>query len=478
MKVFISHSWQNKSAAQIIAESLANSAEVWLDIQTLKPGDAIQPTIDVAMEQMDVVLVLWSKQAAESDGVDAEIKTAVNLKKKILPVLLEKTPIPEHPLLKGIYGINFDLEDPKAGLFRIQAGLVRVALGSLDLDSSAALNDLNSFEGFYQYVQEFRNAKGIGGADSTDWALRSMEQCNIAFKSVSALRDEVGQTLQFIQDIFGRVQAAGDDRTAIETILQEVIRNPKSNTKDFQVLISFIEGKLQSLPAEAAPPIELHEDAAKTTGDLTRKLAEIYSKESATVRDLRGRTPAATPEQSNPQLQLVHDYIQSAPQSLEKFIQLAASVPSMSVKQVANGLNAYLSNPDDLIPDHYNGPLGLLDDAWLIHNTIYRCIEAGFFTVQDIGIQWDRIVQADALVLHMLPPQVRSALEQLLLQYLQLISNELAQYQPQFMPQPDGNSYAAYMGYGPAVGGTQESEKTIDDVFYTIGDKMVYYGGS
>lgn len=66
----------------------------------------------------------------------------------------------------------------------------------------------------------------------------------------------------------------------------------------------------------------------------------------------------------------------------------------------------------------------------------------------------------------MLPPQVRSLLEQLLMQYLQLISNELAEYQPQFMPQPETNSYAPYMDYGAAVGGTPaQSEKTIDDVF-------------
>ena len=477
MKVFISHSWQNKSTAQIIAESLEKSAEVWLDIRNLKPGDAIQPAIDQAMEQMDVVLVLWSKQAAESDGVDAEIRTAVKLKKKILPVLLEKTPIPEHPLLKGIYGINFDLEDPKAGLFRIQAGLVRASLGSMDLDSSSALNDLNSFEGLYQYVQEFRNAKGIGGEDSKDWALRCMEQCNQAFKSVSAMRDEVGQTLKFIQDIFGRVQAAGDDRAAIQEILQEVIRNPKSNTKDFKVLISFIEGKLQSLP-EATPPVTLHENTPEAANDLMRKLAGINATVSTPVRNMRDSPPAAAPQPANPGLQLVHDYIGSAPASLQKFIELASSVPSMSLKQVANGLHAYLTNPNDLIPDDQNGELGFIDDAWLIHNTIYRCIEAGFFGVPDIGIQWDRIVQADPLVLHMLPPEVRSVLEQLLMQYLQLISNELTQYQPQFMPQPQTNSYAPYMDYGSAVGGSPQSEKTIDDVFYTIGDKMVHYSGS
>ena len=122
--------------------------------------------------------------------------------------------------------------------------------------------------------------------------------------------------------------------------------------------------------------------------------------------------------------------------------------------------------------------MGLLDDAWLIHNTVYRCIEAGFFGASDIGIQWDKIVQADPMALQMLPPQVRSVLEQVLLQYLQLISNELAQYQPQFMPQPQANSYAPYMDYGAAVGGApQQTEKSIDDVIYTIGDKMVYYGG-
>lgn len=475
MKVFISHSWQNKNAAQIIAESLEKSAEVWLDIRSLKPGDAIQPTIDQAMEQMDVVLVLWSKQAAESDGVDAEIRTAVKLKKRILPILLEKSPIPEHPLLKGIYGINFDLEDPKAGLFRIQAGLVRISLGSMDLDSSKALNDLNSFEGFYQYVQEFRNAKGIGGEDSKDWALRCMEQCNNAFKSVSALRDEVGQTLKFIQDIFERVQAAGEDRAEIQAILEEVIRNPKSNTKDYKVLISFIEGKLQSLPEETTP-VTLDEGTSDAAEDLMRKLAGINSMGSTPVRNMRDSAPAE-PEQPNPGLQLVHDYIRSAPASLQKFIELASAAPSLSLKQVANGMHAYLTNPDDLIPDEQNGLLGFIDDAWLIHNTIYRCIEAGFFTIQDVGIQWDRIVQADPLVLQMLPPQVRSLLEQLLMQYLQLISNELAQYQPQFMPQPQSNSYAPYMDYGAAVGGSPQSEKTVDDVFYTIGDKMVYYGG-
>ena len=61
MKVLVSHSWHNKNTAQIIAESLEEVAEVWLDIRNLKPGDVIQPTIDQAMEDVEVVLVLWSR---------------------------------------------------------------------------------------------------------------------------------------------------------------------------------------------------------------------------------------------------------------------------------------------------------------------------------------------------------------------------------------------------------------------------------
>ena len=279
-----------------------------------------------------------------------------------------------------------------------------------------------------------------------------------------------------MQDVFARVQTAGDDRNTLQNILNEVIRNPASRSKDFQVLISFIQGKISSLSDESVPPVVLRSDAQAVADDLASSIEQI---EATPVRSMRDSgAPAARSPQPNPGLQLVHNYIRSAPVSLRQFMGLAASSPSTSLKQVANALNAYLTNPNDLISDAENGVLGFIDDAWLIHNTIYRCIEAGFFGAQDIGIQWDTVVQADPLVVQMMPPPVRTMLEQLLMQYLQVIAGEVAQYQPQFMPQAEANSYAAYMGYGQAVGGAPaQSEKTVDDVFYNVGDKMVYYGG-
>jgi uncharacterized membrane protein YkvA (DUF1232 family) len=461
MNVFISHAWRNKTAAQLIAESLENSADVWLDIKRLSAGDAIQPKIDEALARMDAVVVLWSKDAAASDGVDAEIGTAARLKKKILPVLLDETPSEHHPLLKGLYGITFNTAEPKPGLFRVQAALFRLAAGALDLDTASALNDLTSFEGFYAYVEDFRNRKDIGGEDSAMWALRSMEQCNRAYQSLSELRDQVGLTLEFVQGVFGRVQAAGDDRVQIQSILDEVIRHPRSQTKEFKVLITFIEGKLSSLPSAPKRPVALHRDAPEAARRFKRKVEQ---------------TAPISPQ--NAALEIIHQYIRQAPESLERFVQLAAATPSTSLRQVANELQAYLANPNDLIPDEQNGLLGFVDDAWLIHNTIYRCIEAGLFTPPDVGIEWGGIVQADPLVLQILPPQVRTTLDQLLMQYLQVIGSEMASYQPQFAADPYANSYAAFMGEGDAVGGTPAGgAQSIDDVIYTIGDKMVYYGG-
>jgi uncharacterized membrane protein YkvA (DUF1232 family) len=493
MNVFISHSWMNKTTAEFVADSLKSGAEVWLDLNQLKVGDQIQPAIDKAIAQMDVVLVLWSAEAKASAGVAAEVATALQLNKKILPVLLDQTPREGSPL-KGIYGVNLDPNNPSAGIFRITAAVARLMLDSLNIEASTALNDLTTFEGLYQYVQDYRNTKGIGGQDSLDWALRFMEQSNRSFQSMAEVRDRVGITLHFIQDTFAKVQAAGDNRAAIEEILNEVKKNPNSGHPNFKILISFIEGKLQALsietkPAEPAPTVAVN--APDVVNDLSRKIdqASLLPGAPGQSSGQTAEAPAAPAKEAfppvmqevrnmrdDPNMLLVDQYIRSAPASLKQLTQLAAASASMSLRQVVNALHAYLANPADLLPDNQNGLLGFLDDAWLIHNTIYRSIEAGFFGADAIQTDWNALIRADPYVIAMIPAQLRMMLEQLLMQYLQLMANEVALYQPQFVPQTNANSYNAFMGYGGAVGGTSQPEKTIDDVFYTIGGKMYYNG--
>ncbi len=82
MKVFISHCWKNKTTAQKIADEIkAAGADLWLDANNLLPGEPIQETIDDVLEKIDVVVLIWTKEASESGGVAAEIFTCSRLKK-------------------------------------------------------------------------------------------------------------------------------------------------------------------------------------------------------------------------------------------------------------------------------------------------------------------------------------------------------------------------------------------------------------
>ena len=115
MKIFISHSWNDKSLATRINETLEKDGhEVWFDVHQLVPGDDIQAVIDVYIKKAEVVVLIWSLQAFASEGVDAEIQTSKRLGKRIIPLLKDATPLSHHKELKALLGIPFD--DVETGL--------------------------------------------------------------------------------------------------------------------------------------------------------------------------------------------------------------------------------------------------------------------------------------------------------------------------------------------------------------------------
>jgi hypothetical protein len=94
MKVFISHSWEDKISVQKIVDELkAFGFDVWMDAEDLLPGSKIQNSIDEVLRYVDVVLLVWSKAASESDGVMAEIDTSSKLEKIIIPCSIDSTPL-------------------------------------------------------------------------------------------------------------------------------------------------------------------------------------------------------------------------------------------------------------------------------------------------------------------------------------------------------------------------------------------------
>lgn len=472
MRIFISHSWKDKTIAQMTADSLAKTAEVWLDLKKLLPGEHIQNAIDAAIKEMDFIILFWSKDAASSANVLQEIATAKRQGVGILPCLLDDTPLSDD--LQGLLCI--EMKDQKLGLFRIQIAVLRKLSGDLNMQDAAALNDLKDYEGVFNYINDYRNSRGISGEDASYWALKSIEATNNSFESLGKWRDRVGGLLQVIQTTMQRVEEAGQDRAKLQAILDELIRDQYRDSKELKLVISFVEGKIKNLPPA--------EDVAAPEADKFDRLigtlkGEIAKASRGSIEQLRQQLAPYFPLAAlNQSLDALNYYLVQAPESLREFRAACASSPSASLKQLAAELFNYLTNPNDIIPDGTYGLLGYLDDAWLIHNSIYRCIEAGLLKTGQFSADWNKIVLGDQVALHVFPPQIRSMLDNLMTQYLMTLAREVQQYQPSFSQHPsqeNQRAYNAFMGNGAAAGGGSpiiQNAQSIDDIYYTVGGKI------
>lgn len=172
MNILISHSWQDKSIATKLFEDLKKDGHtVWFDIMQLLPGDSIQNKIDKQISNSDVVVVLWSKSALNSKGVYAEIKTASNLKKRIIPMQLDNTSMTDNAHLNGLLGIPVvDYETGSLLLRRALVILMASEMGQKTNLVDQAIGNITDLGGFLNYVNTFRlqNDQNEDGY-KTDW---------------------------------------------------------------------------------------------------------------------------------------------------------------------------------------------------------------------------------------------------------------------------------------------------------------------
>jgi len=184
-------------------------------------------------------------------------------------------------------------------------------------------------------------------------------------------------------------------------------------------------------------------------GEMTRRIKAADRKPLVALRlQLQSALPAPVLTQS---IEALTYYIDSCPQTLRDFASAAGASDSSPLVQVAAGLYQYLLEPHDLLPDASNGVLGFLDDAWLIHNVAYRCVESQLLGLQQFSVDWNRIAMADQFALHLFPPQVKAVLDGIVAQYSNLVTHQMRPFEP-----ADTEDYSTH-------------GKTIDDYYYTIG---------
>lgn len=166
----------------------------------------------------------------------------------------------------------------------------------------------------------------------------------------------------------------------------------------------------------------------------TTKAAQAQASASDDPRvQLRQRLQGQVPDQ---ELEAIVEYLfyynETAGPTLDALASISQARASAAGITVVQHLLQYLQNPDDLLPESIHGYFGYIDDAWLIHNTAWRLVEAGILPPATFAVDWGNIQVADSLVRQLLPPMALNQLENTLMQYLQIIAAEIQAYQPQF----------------------------------------------
>ena len=68
-----------------------DGAEMWIDYARISGGESLPDRISEALEWCDTLVLLWSDSAAKSYYVGLEWKSALDLKKKIIPCIIDNT---------------------------------------------------------------------------------------------------------------------------------------------------------------------------------------------------------------------------------------------------------------------------------------------------------------------------------------------------------------------------------------------------
>ena len=123
-KAFISHSSADLRFAMRVDKTLKDDGVlVWLDRSEIHAGALLRNELQTAIQDSSVLVLLWSKHAAKSRWVAAELLTAFHHDQFIVPCVLDKVRLPQF-LQNTVY---LDLQRGEAGVLERVCSAVRDA---------------------------------------------------------------------------------------------------------------------------------------------------------------------------------------------------------------------------------------------------------------------------------------------------------------------------------------------------------------
>jgi hypothetical protein len=420
MKIFISHSWNDKSLATQVNEILEKDGhEVWYDVHQLAPGDDIQAVIDVYIKKSDVVVLIWSLHAFDSEGVDAEIQTTKRLGKRIIPLLKDSTPLAHHKELKGLLGIPFD--DVDTGLLLLQRGLLMLMAGETYKDApwfKEAFDNVVDLGGYLNYVNTYR-LKGNKNDDGykEQWAAR-LEELNKKNELIRKhLMPEAEGKMEMLQSIMKELEKGNTPLKKLNEWKQWCTANECFQPELMKKLKEFIDNDIQRLHNGGAPVSSLNVESVEKTIErlenaIGQKKEEAYAGLTATIKKYGGFLMGE--KTINSIVTGYLNYVTKCPQLLRELLNEAKLSEYVAVKEAVVKLTSYLESQDHGLEMRKKNLEGYFDDAYLINHTVKLLIEADLVAKNNFSLDFVSMNIVEQYVSFILNKQTKIKLDEVL----------------------------------------------------------------
>lgn len=419
MKVFISHSWKNKTIAQQIADELKQAgADLWLDANNLLPGQLIQETIDDVLDKVDVVVLIWTKEASESGGVAAEIFTCSRLKKIIIPCKIDETPLDAHPYLRQVKGIGFaDFND---GLGRLKMVLFNYMARDFDLHDSEHIRLMNEFMGTLETAAHLihkENIKETGREQDKDFWVKKIEATHDSSYEKLKAEEAVGKEMMaFLNEKMSQLQSGPDDKNKVKQVLEEMEAHKYSGRPDMKKFIEQVQMIYKSF------------DANNTVGVIGVYKKEMESKLESSKQQLKNSMGWLADMLFGQAFENTTYFFLSSADHLQMLEKLAHQ-PGVHpvVADCSEELMKYIKTPGGVIDNNQYGILGYADDAYLIHSLLANLQQEGIIDTSAWDIDWNKIAAGSEFVFNLVGQHIKATLDQNIIHFCQALVAKYSQ---------------------------------------------------
>jgi len=426
MKVFISHSWKNKTQAQKIADELkAAGVDLWLDANNLLPGQLIQESIDEVLEKIDVVILVWTKEASESGGVAAEIFTGSRLKKIIIPCKLDNTSMDAFPYVKQIKGIRFN--DFNDGLGRLKMVLLNYMTREFNMNDNESIRMMNEFMGTLETANHLvhkEDIKNKGTQEEKDFWIKKVGETEAA--SLEKLKEEerIGrENTVFLNEKMETLKISLNSREKVGQVLKEMKQHKYADRPDIKVFIDKVQDIYNSFGNT-----ETDDAIIKYKKELEEKLRTSHQQLKSSLGFLADLLFAVTYEN-------VSYFFLSSADHLQKLLDLSRQKGAHPlIADCANELLNYIKTPGGVIDNTQYGILGYADDAYLIHSLLATMQQEGVLDTSTWNIDWNKITAGNEFVFTIVGNNIKTQLDQNILSFCQAL---VAKYNPQTTTQTE-----------------------------------------